>query len=64
LARIWIPKEDSQVQRLLATREDIFFEYTKEHFEKYFTQQFDIIDNVLIKGEIRKGLELLINILR
>lgn len=38
----FIPKEDSQVQILLATREDIFPNYTKEGFEKAFGQYFTI----------------------
>src|SRR5690606_20972341 len=32
----FIPKEDSQVKILLATREDVFPGYTKEGFEKAF----------------------------
>lgn len=39
----FVPKEDSQVSRLLVTREDIFTDYTQEAFEQafaaYFTQQ-------------------------
>jgi hypothetical protein len=38
----FIPKSDSQVQRLLAAREDIFEEYTREGFEKSFQKQFII----------------------
>lgn len=38
----FVPKSDSQVRRLLASREDIFPQYTKEGFEQafglYFTQ--------------------------
>jgi len=49
----WIPKEDSQVQRLLATRQDIFTNYSKEQFEKCFNQQFDIIEKVPIEGSLR-----------
>jgi len=40
----YIPKSDSQVQRLLRTREDIFDEYDKEHFEKEFSKIFKIHD--------------------
>jgi len=39
----FVPKEDSQVKRLLATREDIFPHYTREGFEAAFTQHFDIL---------------------
>lgn len=38
----FVPKEDSQVQRLLATREDIFDSYTPEGFEQSFSQFYDI----------------------
>jgi len=38
----FVPKNDSQVERLLATREDIFADYTKEGFEKAFSQHFSI----------------------
>ena len=36
------PKEDSQVERLLATREDIFPDYNRTGFEQAFTVFFDI----------------------
>lgn len=38
----FVPKEDSQVQRLLASREDIFTEYDQEHFEQAFAVFFHI----------------------
>jgi hypothetical protein len=38
----FVPKEDSQVQKLLTTREDIFPNYTKEGFEKAFSEFFKI----------------------
>jgi len=38
----FIPKEDSQVQRLLASREDIFPDYNRECFEKAFVEYFII----------------------
>jgi hypothetical protein len=38
----FVPKSDSQVVRLLATRDDIFPEYTEEGFEQAFGQQFTI----------------------
>jgi ribosomal protein L11 methylase PrmA len=38
----FVPKEDSQVQRLLATRQDVFPDYTREAFEKEFRLFFDI----------------------
>lgn len=38
----FVPKSDSQVQKLLSSREDIFDTYTIEHFEKAFAQFFTI----------------------
>lgn len=38
----FVPKEDSQVERLLATREDIFPEYHEAAFEKAFQPYFEI----------------------
>jgi len=39
----FVPKEDSQVQKLLANREDIFDNYTQEIFEREFSQNFMIL---------------------
>ncbi len=38
----FVPKEDSQVRRLLATREDIFPDYDRESFERVFSDYFTI----------------------
>ena len=38
----FVPKRDSQVQRLLTTREDIFTDYTEEAFEAAFGERFGI----------------------
>lgn len=38
----FVPKTDSQVQKLLSTREDIFDKYTQEHFEKEFGNYYKI----------------------
>ncbi len=38
----FVPKSDSQVQRLLSTREDIFPNYTQEDFEREFQQFFTL----------------------
>ncbi len=40
----FVPKSDSQVQRLLRSREDIFDDYTIEGFEAAFDQQFQTIE--------------------
>lgn len=39
----FVPKEDSQVQILLATRDDIFPDYNETGFEMAFCKYFDII---------------------
>jgi ribosomal protein L11 methylase PrmA len=39
----FVPKTDSQVARLLATREDIFVNYTQQGFEEAFSQHFSIV---------------------
>ncbi len=40
----FIPKSDSQVQKLLTNREDIFIDYTPEGFEKSFVLYFSMIE--------------------
>jgi hypothetical protein len=42
----FVPKSDSQVQKLLASREDIFPMYTREGFEAAFTTRFKIHEAV------------------
>jgi len=42
----FVPKADSQVARLLATREDIFEDYTPEGFEKAFSAHFSIEQSI------------------
>jgi len=41
----FVPKGDQQVQRLLASREDIFTEYTQQEFEAALGQHFEIVDS-------------------
>jgi hypothetical protein len=38
----FVPKEDSQVRRMLATREDVFNDYTRDGFERAFASHFTI----------------------
>lgn len=38
----WVPKEDSQVQRLLASREDVFPDYTEDGFVQAFSVDFKV----------------------
>ena len=49
----FVPKTDSQVQRLLSTREDIFPDYTQRAFESEFKKYFRIQNSVKIKESKR-----------
>ena len=49
----FVPKSDSQVQRFLSSRTDIFPNYTKQAFENAFGRYFAIRDCVKIKGSQR-----------
>jgi len=49
----FIPKNDSQIQRMLSSREDIFEDYTKENFEKEFSKYFKIKEFVNIPDSQR-----------
>ncbi len=49
----FVPKSDSQVKRLLATRKDIFDRYTEEGFEQAFGGYFTIEEKVPISGSER-----------
>jgi hypothetical protein len=49
----FVPKEDTQVQRLLATRQDIFPDYNRQAFEAAFARQFLIQKSVPIKDSQR-----------
>lgn len=49
----FVPKDDSQVQILLASREDIFTDYTQECFEQSFKELFEIMEKVKISGTKR-----------
>lgn len=49
----FVPKTDSQVKRLLATREDVFVEYSQECFERDFKNRFDIVSSEKISDSHR-----------
>ena len=49
----FVPKSDSQVERLLVTREDIFDSYTREEFERAFGELFDVRRRVPLGGSDR-----------
>ena len=49
----FVPKSDSQVERLLTTREDIFDTYDQEHFEQAFAEYFEILRSEPVEGSQR-----------
>ena len=49
----FVPKSDSQVQKLLVSREDIFPNYTREGFEAAFQQRFKIMEAINVRESER-----------
>jgi hypothetical protein len=49
----FVPKADSQVQRLLASRVDIFDTYTQDHFERAFSPLFEIVQTIPVRDGVR-----------
>lgn len=49
----FVPKTDSQVQRLLATRTDVFPDYHRSGFESAFGRHFEILDAREVEGSER-----------
>ena len=49
----FVPKEDSQVQKLLASREDIFHNYHETGFEKAVSNSFKVVAKRKITGSAR-----------
>jgi predicted nicotinamide N-methyase len=49
----FVPKSDSQVQKLLVSREDIFPSYTREGFEAAFKESFNIAEAVNVNESER-----------
>jgi hypothetical protein len=50
----WVPKSDSQVQKLLRTRKDIFDLYTRDGFESAFGTRFHIREAVDVNQSERR----------
>ncbi len=50
----FVPKSDSQVKRLLRSRQDIFSEYTQDAFENIFQQRYEIRASSAIREAERK----------
>lgn len=49
----FVPKSDSQVQKLLSSREDIFKDYNQKMFENVFSKYFSILETKAIKESQR-----------
>ncbi len=49
----FVPKTDSQVQRMLSTRDDIFPNYDRENFEQSFSRYFMIKRTIIIRDSDR-----------
>jgi hypothetical protein len=49
----FVPKEDSQVQRMLASRVDIFDNYTQAGFERAFSDWFEIEESTAVPDSSR-----------
>ncbi|MEA3440935.1 MAG: SAM-dependent methyltransferase [Chloroflexota bacterium] len=49
----YIPKHDSQVQRMLSFRKDIFHEYSQDSFERSFSEYFSIVEKKPITDSSR-----------
>jgi hypothetical protein len=49
----FVPKEDSQVRRMMAAREDIFPDYTRSGFEEAFSRDFRILRAVPLPDTVR-----------
>ncbi len=49
----FVPKEDSQVRKMLINRRDIFTQYTQSNFEKVFSERFLLCKKIKIKDSLR-----------
>lgn len=49
----FVPRQDSQVLRLLSTRDDVFGWYTQEGFEKAFLDQFELVERAPVEDSQR-----------
>jgi hypothetical protein len=49
----FVPKSDSQVQKLLRSRKDIFEDYTRQGFEAAFGRYFEILERRAVRESER-----------
>ena len=50
----FVPKEDEMVASLLQNREDVFFDYDQENFQKYMSKNYEILSIIDIPSSKRK----------
>ena len=50
----WVPKEDSMVAKLLASRRDVFDDYTLDGFRAAFGERFSLVEEAEIPGTVRR----------
>lgn len=50
----WIPKDDPMVQRLLASRVDVFEDYNEQAFKTAAKRHFDVVEVLEIEGSQRR----------
>lgn len=49
----FVPKDDSKVKHLLASRKDIFDDYDAEHFEQAMAKHFGLVEKLQVKNSKR-----------
>lgn len=49
----WVPRDDSQVQRLFVVRKDVFSDYTESAFQQAFSTFFELERQAPISGTLR-----------
>ena len=49
----WVPKADPMVARLLSAREDVFPDYTVEHFREAFGRNFETVEESPVSDSLR-----------
>ena len=50
----FVPKEDSQVKRLLQNRDDVFDDYDIKNFERIAFENFENVESMEVKDSLRK----------
>jgi SAM-dependent methyltransferase len=49
----WVPREDPMVKRMLASREDVFDDYSEDGFRRAAEARFEVVDREPIEGSGR-----------